>query len=67
MYEPTHDRMPVILKAKDYEQWLDAKQNDTDKLQNLLVPYPAKEMASHAVSKAVNSPSNDSSELNNSL
>jgi len=65
--EPVHDRMPVILKSKDYEQWLDEKQADTNKLQNLLVPYPAKEMASHAVGKAVNSPSNDSSELINSL
>lgn len=64
--EPVHDRMPVILKSKDYEQWLDEKQVDTNKLQKLLVPYPAKEMASHAVGKAVNSPSNDSSELINS-
>ena len=65
--EPVHDRMPVILKSKDYEQWLDEKQADTNKLQNLLVPYPAKEMASHTVGKAVNSPSNNSSELINSL
>lgn len=61
--EPVHDRMPVILKAKDYEQWLDEKEKDTDKLQKLLVPYPSKEMASHAVSKAVNSPTYDSPEL----
>ena len=65
--EPVHDRMPVILKPESYDQWLDEKQADTNKLQNLLVPYPAKEMASHAVGKAVNSPSNDSSELINSL
>jgi putative SOS response-associated peptidase YedK len=58
-----HDRMPVILKPKDYDQWLDAKEKDTNKLQKLLVSYPAKEIDSYKVSKDVNSPSNDSSEL----
>lgn len=61
--EPIHDRMPVILKPKNYEQWLDEKQKDTDKLQKLLVPYPSDEMTSHEVSRAVNSPASDSPEL----
>ena len=61
--EPVHDRMPVILKAKDYEQWLDANETDTERLVNLLVPFSAEEMASHPVSRAVNSPSADSPEL----
>lgn len=61
--EPIHDRMPVILKSKDYNQWLDEKQKDTDKLQKLLVPYPPDEMATYQVSKAVNTPSDDSPEL----
>lgn len=65
--EPIHDRMPVILKPKDYDQWLDEKQSDTNKLQKLLAPFSAKEMASHAVSRAVNTPSSDSPELINSL
>ncbi len=61
--EPVHDRMPVILKAKDYDQWLDAQETKTERLQSLLAPYPAKEMASHAVSRAVNIPATDSPEL----
>jgi putative SOS response-associated peptidase YedK len=61
--EPVHDRMPVILKPKDYDQWLDEKEKNTDRLQNLLVPYPAPEMAAHAVGKAVNAPTYDSAEL----
>lgn len=61
--EPVHDRMPVILKPTDYDQWLDEKEKDTDRLQRLLVPYPADEMSSHTVSRAVNSPSEDSPEL----
>jgi putative SOS response-associated peptidase YedK len=61
--EPVHDRMPVILQPKDYEQWLDAKEKDTEKLQKLLAPYPAAEMDLYEVSKSVNIPSNDSPEL----
>ena len=61
--EPIHERMPVILKSKDYDQWLDAKEKDTSELQKLLAPYPSEEMKSYAVSKSVNSPSKDSPEL----
>ncbi len=61
--EPVHDRMPVILKSENYEQWLDAKEKDTEKLQKLLAPYPSAEMVSYKVSKSVNIPSNDSPEL----
>ncbi len=61
--EPVHERMPVILKAENYDLWLDEKEKNTERLQKLLVPYPSEEMASHAVSKAVNSPSYDAPEL----
>ncbi len=61
--EPIHERMPVILKPKDYDQWLSAKEKDTGKLQNLLAPYPSEEMTAYKVSKSVNTPSNDSPEL----
>ncbi len=27
--EQIHERMPVILKPKDYDQWLNAKEKDT--------------------------------------
>ncbi len=55
--------MRVILKFKHYDQWLDAKEKDTGKLQKLLVPYPSDEMDSYKVSRSVNAPSNDSPEL----
>ena len=61
--KPIHDRMPVILKNGDYDFWLDEKAKDTSKLQNLLVPYSAKEMDSHTVSRNVNNPSANSEEL----
>lgn len=61
--KPIHDRMPVILKADDYELWLDEMVKDEAKLEKLLVPYPAGEMSSHAVSKSVNFPDADSADL----
>ncbi len=61
--KPVHDRMPVILKAESYDEWLDAKEKNTDRLQKFLVPYPANEMNSHAVSRSVNIPDSDSADL----
>jgi putative SOS response-associated peptidase YedK len=61
--KPVHERMPVILRAESYDEWLDTKVKNTDKLQKLLVPYSAKEMDSHTVSRSVNIPDSDSSDL----
>lgn len=61
--KPVHDRMPVILKPESYDEWLDAKGTNTDRLQKLLVPYSADEMDSHPVSRSINIPDSNSSEL----
>jgi putative SOS response-associated peptidase YedK len=61
--KPVHERMPVILRAESYDEWLDTKVKNTDKLQKLLVPYSIDEMSSHAVSRSVNIPDSDSEEL----
>ena len=61
--KPVHERMPVILKPESYDEWLDAKEKNTEELQKLLVPYPAVEMDAHAVSRSVNIPDVDSEEL----
>ena len=61
--KPVHDRMPVILRKGDYDFWLDPSVKDTDRLQKLLVPYPAERMNSHAVGKSVNSPAANSEDL----
>lgn len=61
--KPVHHRMPVILKAEDYGMWLDEKVKDEERLEKLLVHYPADEMKSHPVSKSVNMPDSDSAEL----
>lgn len=50
-----HDRMPVIVHAKDYEQWLDPEVTDEAAIAPLaLRPFPAELMRSWRVSKAVN-------------
>lgn len=58
-----HDRMPVILPREVEQRWLDPQLEDSDELLKLLQPYPAAQMLGFPVSKAVNSPNNDSREL----
>jgi putative SOS response-associated peptidase YedK len=62
LMEKIHDRMPVILPAKAYDLWLDPAEQMPVKLDRLLKPYPATQMAAFPVSRAVNDPKNDSPE-----
>lgn len=48
-----HHRMPVILGIESYDLWLNDQSRSTD-LKDLLRPYYAHEMTSHAVSYDVN-------------
>lgn len=57
-----HDRMPVILKEKDYQEWLQPGEVKPGELDSLLGPYPAAEMVAMAVSELVNNPRNDQPE-----
>ncbi|MCF8302827.1 MAG: SOS response-associated peptidase [Bacteroidales bacterium] len=56
-----HDRMPVILSPDHEKAWLEL--NNTEDLKSLLVPYPSDNLEAYPVSKAVNSPYNDSPEI----
>jgi putative SOS response-associated peptidase YedK len=58
-----HNRMPVILPANSYTQWLDPAPQKPEALQPLLKPLAADQMAAHPVSTMVNSPANDRPEL----
>lgn len=62
LMQPIHDRMPVILPAKDYEMWLDPDMAKVEKLQELLQPYSEEEMSAYPVSTIVNKPANESAE-----
>lgn len=58
-----HNRMPVILPAQAYSTWLEAGETGTEKLVELLKPYPSAEMQAYPVSPLVNSPNNDMPEV----
>ena len=59
---PIHDRMPVILRPKDKEQWLDVSRTPFAKARSLLTPYAEDLMDAHDVSTVVNSAKYDGPE-----
>ena len=58
-----HDRMPVIVEAGHFDEWLDPGLEDTGPLTALLVPSPGGTLVSHRVDTAVNDVRNDGPEL----
>ena len=53
-----HERMPLIVSAESYDQWLD-RNTPAAELQALLGPFSATELVVHPVSTIVNNPVND--------
>jgi putative SOS response-associated peptidase YedK len=49
-----HHRMPVIVPAGDYDQWLDPQINQADEVLPLLRPFPPRAMTVYPVSTLVN-------------
>ncbi len=62
LLEEIHHRMPVILPADAYAQWISPDEQPVDALQPLLTPYPGEEMEAYPVSRFVNRPTNNSPE-----
>src|SRR5262245_30978898 len=62
LLRPVHNRMPVILRPEDEEQWLDVYRTTFAKAQSLLKPLPAELMDAHDVSAIVNSAKYDGPE-----
>jgi putative SOS response-associated peptidase YedK len=58
LMRPLHDRMPVILNAKEYDHWLDLAEQEQKKLSQLLVPYHGEDLSAYPISTLVNSPRN---------
>ncbi|HSE89793.1 MAG TPA: SOS response-associated peptidase [Candidatus Binatia bacterium] len=61
LIQPIHNRMPVILRPDDEEQWLDTSRTFV-KAKSLLKPYPEELMDAHDVSPIVNSAKYDGPE-----
>jgi len=55
-----HNRMPAILRPEDEQSWLDPTLREPSTVSRMLAPYPPECMESYCVSRAVNSPLNDS-------
>lgn len=63
LVEKVHNRMPVIIREKVEDTWLDQKNKDFEYLFNLLKPYQENYMNMNIVSKRVNNPGNDDIDL----
>jgi putative SOS response-associated peptidase YedK len=61
--EKVHDRMPVLLHARDVSRWLDPTIKEPAAVADLLGPYPATEMEARPVSNRVSNPANEGPEL----
>jgi putative SOS response-associated peptidase YedK len=57
-----HDRMPVVLKADTWPQWL-GEAAEPKRLKALLAPYPTEEMVAWPVSPRVGNVKNDDASL----
>jgi len=58
-----HDRMPVLLHARDVPRWLDPTLTEAEQVSALLGPYPAQEMELRPVSRRVSDPNSEGPEL----
>lgn len=58
-----HDRMPVILKQKDEQSWLNPEVKTIDELKPFLIPLENGLLEAYEVSDKVNSPKNNASDL----
>ncbi len=63
LMEPIHNRMPVILPPSQWGLWLDPAVQDKAQLQELLVPFPADEMAARRVSSKVGNVRNQGADV----
>ena len=59
LMETIHNRMPVILPQESEPVWLDPAVDDSNRLTDLLQPYPADAMTARPVSSLVNNARND--------
>jgi putative SOS response-associated peptidase YedK len=62
LVRPIHNRMPVILRPEDEDQWLDTSRTTFAKAKSLLKPYSDELMDAHDVSPIVNSAKYDGPE-----
>ncbi len=67
LMEKIHNRMPVILRREDEDDWLNPDITEPKKLEKILSPYPTDEMEAYPISSQVNSPKNNYPEITNPI
>ncbi len=60
---PLHDRMPALIRRKDWGPWLDRRGRDLDRLSRLLSPSPRGSLVPRPVSRHLNNARNDNPAL----
>lgn len=63
LVRPIHDRMPVILPARTWDDWLDRETQDVARISALLRDAEGPSLAEHPVSSLVNSVKNNLPDL----
>ncbi len=58
-----HNRMPVILEPDHFKLWLSPEPQPEQILMDCLKPYPYEKMEAHEISRQVNDPKNNTSEI----
>lgn len=58
-----HDRMPAILRTEDEERWLSPGRLAREAVREILSPYPAEPLEAYRVSRKVNDPATEGSDL----
>ncbi|MCG6937835.1 MAG: SOS response-associated peptidase, partial [Gammaproteobacteria bacterium] len=61
LMRPIHERMPVILNAEVFDDWL--RSDDSASMQALLQPYTGSDIEMYPVSREVNYPKNNYARL----
>jgi putative SOS response-associated peptidase YedK len=61
--EKIHDRMPVILDPKQFDDWLDPEVHEPEHVGTMLKQCPAEWLDSAEVSTLVNKPANNRPEV----
>jgi putative SOS response-associated peptidase YedK len=67
LVRPIHERMPVIVQRKDYDEWLDPENKTVARIEHLLRPLPEKLLRLYPVSRRVGHVSNNDEKLLNPI
>jgi putative SOS response-associated peptidase YedK len=65
LIKPIHDRMPVILQQKDYDEWLDPSTKHVEGLEHFFKPFPEKLLSAYPISRRVGHVINNDEKLLN--